>query len=68
MVEAAQQRKAFRWVPSSGSFSSLVRCAFFRQKFALKDAIGSHACSLAASMHVTNAFFSGVHSSYRLAL
>jgi hypothetical protein len=28
--------------------------AFFRQKFALEDVIGSHACSIAASKRVTN--------------
>jgi hypothetical protein len=28
--------------------------ARFRQKFTLEDAIGSHACSLETSMHVTN--------------
>jgi len=31
-----------------------VWCAFFRQKFTLEDAIGSHACSLEASRRVTN--------------
>jgi NAD-dependent SIR2 family protein deacetylase len=28
--------------------------ARFRQKFTIEDAIGSHACSLEANMHVTN--------------
>jgi hypothetical protein len=33
---------------------SYVRFFCFRQKFALEDAIGSHACSLEASERVTN--------------
>jgi hypothetical protein len=31
-------------------------CSFFGRGFALEDAIGSHTCSLEASMHVTNNF------------
>jgi hypothetical protein len=34
--------------------SAQQRCAFFRQKLTLEDAIGSHACSLEASTRVTN--------------
>jgi hypothetical protein len=40
----------------------------FRQKLTLEDAVGFHACSLEASMHVTMPFLSGVHCSYRLTL
>jgi hypothetical protein len=41
----------------------------FRQKLALEDAIGSHACSIEAIMRVSNGILSGGgHSSYRLDL
>jgi hypothetical protein len=42
-----------RTPPCFSSASCAVRV--FRQKFTLEDAIGSHACSLEASMRVTNA-------------
>jgi hypothetical protein len=42
---------------SSSNHSTSVRCASFRQRFALEDAIGSHACSLQTSMRVIN----GIH-------
>jgi hypothetical protein len=40
----------------------------FRQKFTLEDAIGSHACSLEASMRVTNGIPLGRPLSYRFTL
>jgi hypothetical protein len=40
----------------------------FRQKSTLEDAIGSHACSLKANMHVINGIPLGLRSSYRLTL
>jgi hypothetical protein len=45
------------WYPQQRQYSKeedgTVRIC--RQEFTLEDAIGSHACSLEASMHVTNA-------------
>jgi hypothetical protein len=40
----------------------------FRQKFTLEDAIGSHACSLEANIHVTNGILLGSSLSYQLTL
>jgi proprotein convertase subtilisin/kexin type 5 len=41
---------------NGGGTSDCTSCTVrvFRQKFTLEDAIGSHACSLEANMHVTN--------------
>jgi hypothetical protein len=48
--------------------NGIVR-GFFRQRFTLEDAVGSHACSLEALACVQPmAFLSGAHSSYRVAL
>jgi hypothetical protein len=49
-----------------------VRCAFFRQKSTLEDAIGSHACSLHCSLEssrrVTNGISLGLPNSYLFTL
>jgi hypothetical protein len=53
--------------PDLVAFDGTVRV--FRQKFALDDASGSHACSLEALACVRPmAFLSGVHSTYRFTL
>jgi hypothetical protein len=40
--------------PTAGSSDRECTVRIFRQKFALEDAFGSHACSLEANMRVTN--------------
>jgi hypothetical protein len=46
------------WSPFSPD-EQMVRCAVFRQKFTLEDAIGSRACSFEANMRVTNGILLG---------
>jgi hypothetical protein len=50
------------------ALKALCTVRVFRQKLTLEDAIGSHACSLEASMRVTSSFPLGWPFSYRFTL
>jgi hypothetical protein len=67
-VEAAAATAAALFAEESGGVVELGTVRGFGQNSALEDAIGSHACSLEASMRVTKDIPLGSPHSYQLTL